>query len=123
MRPRAYLQIEVRRANLQVLEELFGHRLVVVLTGMDESRHELRSPRHGSNQRGDLHKVWSSADDIDDTHQARAPTHDSDREDMSNRREFDVTEEPRELLLFPRHADVVPDTMAPRHRLARLARI
>src|SRR5262245_66422209 len=48
---------------------------------------------------------------------------DSDREDMSNRREFDAVKEPRELLLFPRHADVVPNTMAPWHCLARLVRV
>src|SRR5262245_48088819 len=47
----------------------------------------------------------------------------SDAEHIADRRELCVTEQRSEFLLFSRHADVMPYTIPPRHRGARLIRV
>src|SRR6267142_5344993 len=57
---------DVRRGNLEVVEELAGHRRIVVLARMDEQRRDPGILQHTLHQRRNLDEVGSSSDDVKD---------------------------------------------------------
>ena len=70
MRARTDAEIEVRGRDIEIGEELIRHRVVVMLTGMDEDRCNAGRGGDGLHQRSDLDEVWASAGDDCDSHAA-----------------------------------------------------
>ena len=74
VRAGADLQVVVGDRQVEVAEELPGHRLVVVLTGVHQRRRDGGMAPHLPQQRADLDEVGARPHDVDDLHGPRPPT-------------------------------------------------